>query len=160
MCEYCGCQALAAIEELTTEHDLVVSLIAEARSAQAASDIPRLARLARRIAVVLGPHTQVEENGLFPALEGDFPDHIAALTAEHRQVEAVLDEASAGPPGDPAWPGRLIGALGLLRQHILKEQDGVFPAALASLTTSDWETIEKVRAEAGSWTCSQPGSPA
>ena len=28
-----------------------------------------------------------------------------------------------------------------------KEQDGVFPAAL---TTADWETIEKVRAEAGS----------
>lgn len=160
MCEYCGCQALAAIDELTREHDLVVGLIAKARSARAASDIPRLARLARMIAVVLGPHTQVEENGLFPALAGDFPEHIAALTAEHRHVEAVLDEASAGPPADPAWRDRVIGALDLLRQHILKEQDGVFPAALAGLTTSDWEAIEKVRTEAGSGTRPQIGSPA
>jgi hypothetical protein len=40
--------------------------------------------------------------------------------------------------------------LDLLRQHTLKEQDEVFPAALASLATSDWEAIEKVRAQAGS----------
>ena len=37
----------------------------------------------------------------------------------------------------------------MMRQHILKEQDGVFPAARASLATSDWEAIEKVRAQAG-----------
>jgi hypothetical protein len=45
----------------------------------------------------------------------------------------------------------------MLRQHILKEQDGVFPAALANLATSDWETIEKVRAQAGS-VLSQPAA--
>ena len=150
MCEYCGCQALASIDELTREHDLVVSLISQVRSASAASDIPRMAELARRIAAVLGPHTQVEEYGLFPAMEADFPGHIAVLRDEHRRVEAVLEEASSGIPADPAWPGRLTGTLGMLRQHILKEQDGVFPAALASLATSDWEVIEKVRARAGS----------
>jgi hemerythrin-like domain-containing protein len=157
VCEYCGCQALAAIDELTREHDLVVGLISEVRSASATSDIPRMSRLARRIAVVLGPHTQVEENGLFPALEADFPEHMQALRAEHRHIEAVLGEASAGTPADPGWPGRLNGALGMLRQHILKEQDGVFPAALASLATSDWEAIEKVRARADS---AVPASPA
>lgn len=57
MCEYCGCQALATIDELTREHDLVGGLISQARSARAAPDIPRLAQLARRIAGVLGPHT-------------------------------------------------------------------------------------------------------
>ena len=150
MCEYCGCQALATIDELTREHDLVVGLISAVRSASAASDVPRMAELARSIADVLGPHTQVEEDGLFPVMAADFPDHIAVLRAEHRQVEAVLAEASAGLPADPGWPARLTDALGLLRQHILKEQDGVFPAALATLTTSDWEAIEKVRAEAGS----------
>ena len=29
MCEYCGCQSLAAIDELTREHDVVVNLIGE-----------------------------------------------------------------------------------------------------------------------------------
>ena len=150
MCEYCGCQALATIDELTREHDLVVGLISKVRSAAAASDVPRMAELARSIADVLGPHTQVEENGLFPVMAVDFPGHIAALTAEHRQIEAVLAEAATGPPADPGWPARLTGTLSLLRQHILNEQDGVFPAALATLTTADWEAIEKVRAGAGS----------
>ena len=27
MCEYCGCQALGTIGELTQEHDLVINLI-------------------------------------------------------------------------------------------------------------------------------------
>ncbi|MGH3154525.1 MAG: hemerythrin domain-containing protein, partial [Streptosporangiaceae bacterium] len=141
----------AAIDELTREHDVVVGLISEVRAASAAPDVPRMAQLARRIAAVLGPHTQVEENGLFPAMEADFPEHMAALRTEHRHVEAVLAEASTGTPADPGWPARLTGVLGMLRQHILKEQDGVFPAALAGLSTSDWEAVENVRVQAGSW---------
>ena len=142
MCEYCGCQALTAIDELTREHDLVVRLISQVRSAAVASDTPRMAELARGITAVLGPHTQVEEDGLFPVLEADFPEHLAVLRAEHRSVEAV--------PADPDWPGRLTETLSMLREHILAEQDGVFPAAQASLATSDWEAIEEVRAQAGS----------
>ena len=149
MCEYCGCQALAAISELTREHDLVGSLMREARSAHAGADTGRLAELARQIATVLGPHTEVEEGGLFPALAADFPDQVAALEAEHRRIETVLAEASAGIPGDPSWPGRLIGTLAMLREHILKEQDGVFPAALAGLSPADWEAVEAARARAG-----------
>lgn len=150
MCEYCSCQALGAIDELTREHELVMRLISQVRSAVAASDTARLAQLARSISAVLGPHTRVEEDGLFPVLDADFPEHIAELQTEHRSVEAVLDEASAGIPADPDWPVRLTDALAVLRQHILREQDGVFPAALANLRTCDWEAIEKVRAKAGS----------
>ncbi|WP_260844749.1 hypothetical protein [Streptomyces sp. SLBN-31] len=39
--------------------------------------------------------------------------------------------------------------MAVLRDHILKEQDGVFPAALATLGTEEWEAVEKVRAQAG-----------
>ena len=142
MCEYCGCQAVTAIGELTREHDLVVNLIGAVRAAHRAGDVGRMAELARQIAAVLGPHTAVEERGLFPALAADFPEQIAALEAEHRHVEAVLAEA----PGDPSWPRRLLDTLELLREHILKEQDGVFPAALATLGTADWEEVDAVRA--------------
>ena len=88
MCEYCGCQSLAAIEELTREHDEVVNLIVEVRAAHAAADTSRMAAVARRIAAVLGPHTQVEEQGLFPALAAEFPDQIAVLEAGHRRTGA------------------------------------------------------------------------
>lgn len=149
MCEYCGCQAVTAIAELTREHDVVVNLIGDVRSAYTDTDTARLAELARRIAAVLGPHTQVEELGLFPALADEFPDHVAELEAEHRIVEAILAEASRGVPTDPTWPSRLMDTLYLLREHILKEQDGVFPAALTSLRTADWEAIDQVRDRVG-----------
>ncbi|WP_432117623.1 hemerythrin domain-containing protein [Streptomyces sp. bgisy032] len=151
MCEYCGCQSLASIDELTREHDEVVRLISHLRSSHRDGDVAAMARVARGIGAVLGPHTQVEEHGLFPALAADFPDQIAALEAEHRRIEAVLAEAAGGAtPTDPAWPDRLMEAMAVLRDHILKEQDGVFPAALANLGTEEWETVEAVRARAGS----------
>jgi hypothetical protein len=150
MCEYCGCQAVAAIAELTREHDAVVALVSQARAAHGAGDVAAMAVTARRIAVILGPHTRVEEEGLFPALDGDFPDQVAALRAEHRGVEAVLDAAAAGLPAELDWPDRLLTMLEMLREHILKEQDGVFPAALTGLRTADWEVIDAVRARVGS----------
>src|SRR5215467_461900 len=100
MCEYCGCQALVPIDELTREHELVLSLISQVRPARAGGDLPRMADLAQRIAAVLGPHTQVEEHGLFPALAPEFPDQMAILEAEHQQIAAVLGEASPRPPED------------------------------------------------------------
>lgn len=150
MCEYCGCQAVPAIDELTREHDVAVTLIGQVRNAHAAGDAARMAVLARQIAEVLGPHTEVEEQGLFPALAADFPDHVAALHAEHRRVETVLAEAATGTPTDQAWPARLMETLKMLREHILKEQDGVFPAALASLGPAEWDAVDAVRSRVGS----------
>ncbi|MGC0400432.1 hemerythrin-like domain-containing protein [Streptomyces sp. SAI-126] len=150
MCEYCGCQSLASIDELTREHDEVVRLISHLRPAHQEGGVARMAEVAREIVAVLGPHTQVEEHGLFPAMASDFPEQIAALEAEHRHIEAVLAEAADGAmPSDPAWPDRLMAAMAMLRDHILKEQDGVFPAALANLSTEEWEAVEAVREKAG-----------
>ncbi|MFE6287742.1 hemerythrin domain-containing protein [Streptomyces sp. NPDC057877] len=150
MCEYCGCQSLTTIDELTQEHDTVVRLIAHVRDAYRDGRIARMAELARQITVVLTPHTQVEEGGLFPAMAAEFPEQIAALEAEHRRIESVLAEAEGSFLADATWPGRLMDTLALLREHILKEQDGVFPAALATLDPDQWEAVEAVRARVGS----------
>ncbi|MFJ9460699.1 hemerythrin domain-containing protein [Kitasatospora sp. NPDC101447] len=149
MCEYCGCQALATIRDLTAEHDAVVNLIGAVRTAHHDGDAPGMAAAARAIAAVLRPHTEVEERGLFPFMAVEFPDHIAVLEAEHRHIEAVLGEAAGGTPTDPTWPRRLLDTLGRLRAHILKEQDGVFPAALAQLSGEEWEAVEAVRTRVG-----------
>jgi hypothetical protein len=53
-------------------------------------------------------------------------------------------------PADPTWPDRLVEATAMLRDHILKEQDGVFPAALANLSTEEWAAVDATRARAGS----------
>jgi hemerythrin-like domain-containing protein len=147
MCEYCGCQQIAVIDELTREHDAVVALISQVRSSLAGHRLEDAAEFCAQISCLLGPHTVVEEQGLFPEMAGEFPDHIEVLRSEHRRIERVLAESTAGPPDDPTWPDRLLGALLLLREHILKEQDGVFPAALAALDADQWERIEDVRAQ-------------
>ena len=150
MCEYCGCQDIAAIGELTREHDAVVAHIAEVRSFLRDNSIEGAATTSRRIAELLGPHTVVEEQGLFPLMAEEFPDHIEALEREHRQIESVLAEATDGTPDDPTWPARLLAVLELLREHILKEQNGVFPATLTVLDTAGWERVATVRGHAGS----------
>ncbi len=63
----------------------------------------------------------------------------------------------SGTPADPAWPARLAEALALLREHIFKEQDGVFPEALATLGGADWEAAEAVRSRVGG-SLSRPAS--
>jgi hemerythrin-like domain-containing protein len=75
---------------------------------------------------------------------------VAVLHAEHRRIEAVLGEAAQGTPADPSWPDRLVDTAELLREHILKEQDGVFPAALAGLSPEQWDAVDAVRARVGS----------
>ena len=149
MCEYCGCQAVTVIDELTREHELVVNMIGDVRAAHGNGDIDRMAEAARRMAAVLEPHTAVEEEGLFPVMAQEFPDQIAALESEHRGMEAVLAEAAGATPTDPGWPDRFLLALEALRGHVLREQDGVFPAALSTLETEEWRAAEAVRARVG-----------
>jgi hemerythrin-like domain-containing protein len=151
MCEYCGCKALDAIAGLTAEHDLVVNLAGEARRALAAGDLDLAADRARALATVLAPHTAVEEGALFPAMAGTFGGHVSSLIDEHRIIEGVLAETAAQTtPDDPAWPVRLAHALWVLREHIIKEEDGVFPAALAELDPAQWDEVDAVRARVGS----------
>jgi hemerythrin-like domain-containing protein len=149
MCEHCGCQEIATIAELTREHDAVVALVGQIHSSLPGQRLEDVAEDCQKILAILAPHTVVEEQGLFPAMTDEFPDHIEVLRSEHRQIEQVLGEATGGAPDDPAWPDRLLGALFLLREHILKEQDGVFPAALIALEADQWERIEALRAQFG-----------
>jgi hypothetical protein len=149
MCEYCGCQEIATIGELTREHDAVVAEIALVRRFLSEDNVDGAGKSAARIAEILAPHTIVEEKGLFPLMEGDFPDHIHVLEHEHRVIEAVLSESAMAVPADPSWPGRLLATLELLRDHILKEQDGVFPASVTILDAVGWQGLEELRARVG-----------
>lgn len=147
MCEYCGCQALSAVAALTREHDDALHHVRLADKALEAADEVAARRACSDLRELLAPHTAVEEQALFPALRDDFPEQMEALHLEHLQVEAALDEAVDGPRDD-GWQGRLTAALHVLRLHILKEQDGVFPAALSTLSTAQWEAVDAARESA------------
>jgi hemerythrin-like domain-containing protein len=150
MCEYCGCQQIPVLGDLTREHEAVIGQFALIRHQLGTGELAAAADTSRRIAALLGPHTAVEEEGLFPLMADEFPDHIEALQQEHRQIHAVLAESRDLVPGDPCWPGRLLETLVLLREHILKEQDGVFPASLSVVDGDGWAHVDEIRARVSS----------
>ena len=149
MCEDCGCQALPAVKLLTSEHETLVNLIGTVQRALASGDLDRAGELTRRISVVLSPHARVEEEVLFPAMDAQFPGHVAALRGEHKLLKDILAESAEATPSDPEWAQRLADALHTFRDHIFEEQDGLFPAALALLGPSQWEAVDETRARVG-----------
>lgn len=148
MSDYCWCLATPALEDLIREHDEVVEISALARAAYRSGDLESLVECGTAISSVLGPHTTVEERGLFPPMAVEFPEKIEVLREEHRQIGIVLAGATDGSAhSDPSWPARFIEMLTFIRRHIVKEQEGVFPASLAILTTEEWEHLAEIRAQ-------------
>jgi hemerythrin-like domain-containing protein len=146
MCDHCGCQAIATIATLTREHDDVLDLLRTAAQALRSQDTAQLQVSCRALTALLGPHTAVEEQALFPALEGDFPLQIARLVDEHRAFEQAIVEAGSTGARLPGWEARFERAVNDLHLHIRKEEDGVFPAALSTLTPAQWDRLDQVRA--------------
>lgn len=145
--EYCGCQANRAIEQLTGEHDRALDHVRDVEAAAHSQDAAAAHAATAALVALLAPHNTVEEKALFPALAGEFPEHIDVLLEEHELIQRTLGEmAWEGPPGD-GWGGRLLQAMDVLRNHIRKEEDGVFPAALSVLASQDWDRLEQVRLE-------------
>jgi hypothetical protein len=131
VCDHCGCQELDAIGELTAEHDVVVTLSGQVRRALRDGDLDLAAIGARAIVAVLRLHPAVEEG--------------AWSTSIARSSRRWPSRRTA-PRADPFWPRRHEQALVTLREHIIKEQDGVFPAALATLSAAQWDQVDAARA--------------
>ncbi len=149
MCEYCGCQQITVVAELTAEHDRLRALSRDLAAAVDHGDLDSARPLAAAMRDVLEPHTHVEESGLFPALAATFGPRIDDLVNEHHSIDAALTDL-AGPDPDPGWRQRTRAALIELFNHILKEQDGVFPAAVAMLSPAEWDAVAQARAETSS----------
>ncbi|HEU5008074.1 MAG TPA: hemerythrin domain-containing protein [Jatrophihabitantaceae bacterium] len=146
MCEYCGCQSVPAIAELTAEHDQIREVARDLDTVAQRHDLPVAVELADRLLTLLAPHTAVEEQGLFPAIAGEFGAHVDSLQDDHRRIEQALGDLAAGDPAD-GWPLQVRAVVSELFDHILREQDGLFPAALSMLTSQQWEHLDELREE-------------
>ncbi len=147
MCEYCGCQEVPAIAQLTVEHDEIRAVAREAGRAGHSEDHGAAVAAAQRLLELLEPHTAIEERGLFPAMAGEFAEHTSSLVADHRRIEDALADLASSTGPSKGWTGRLDTALSELFEHILREQDGLFPATLSVLTPEQWEALDEVRAQ-------------
>jgi len=137
MCTYCGCRNLTLIRRLSDEHDAIVNALGVLRRAASNSDAEESRLAAQQLADLLDPHTSGEEHSLFAELSSDpeFAEHVAALCDEHREI---TEQLSAVIQGDVAGVPSLET---LLRAHIDREENGLFPAAAIALDGPAWERL-------------------
>ena len=113
-------------------------------------DYDRPRELLAGMAEELRSHWRGEENGLFAVMRGDdlYAEHIAPLVREHRELDALLESVDLSDSGDR---DRMRKAIFDLREHIAKEEDGLFPASLTALDGDAWD------AAIAAWQEAHPG---
>jgi hemerythrin-like domain-containing protein len=138
MCDHCGCRYFPVIETLTAQHRQIQHAACLLRQAIDRNDDHDARSRLAELTGLLAPHVAAEERGLFAELRGDeaIRATVERLCAEHVQLDAALRP----PAGAPDW-SPVLAALDQLRDHIDKEEYGVFPAAVILLPMSAWDRI-------------------
>jgi len=137
MCSYCGCDSIEVIGRFMAEHEEIINATGRLRHGVQSGD-PDAVDDARSVVLgLLWPHTAAEEAGLFRVMarEEVYADHIAVLCGEHQALDTLL---GAIAPGDGEAMSRFEHAL---REHIHKEDNGLFPAAAIALDGPQWVEV-------------------
>jgi len=105
-----------------------------------------------RLLVELEGHWAGEEGGLFAVMVDrypeDFADYISPLIEEHRALAAFLRTLDVTDAGQRrAFAEQVLE----LHEHMLREEDSLFPASVVTFDGDDW-----TRAIAG-WQQAHPG---
>lgn len=139
MCTYCGCESIEVIGRFMAEHTEIINAAGVLRRACQAGDLAEVERTADLLAGLLSPHTTSEEVGLFTVMRRDetFTEHIEDLCGEHTTLDEQLAQVRAGDlAAYPAFEE-------LLRHHIDREDNGLFPAAAIALDGPDWTEVDE-----------------
>lgn len=140
MCEHCGCNRLAPIADLMAEHAAMNEIAGDVRTALVADDADRARRRFDDLVAALRPHAAKEERGLLAAVRssGEYVDYVGAIEADHELLSEAVAAASA-EPGE--FRQRASAFLDELAHHFEREEQGLFPGALAALDGDAWEQV-------------------
>ena len=151
MCHYCGCRHVPLIRDYIAEHEEVTELGGRALRALGHDDVENATSLVTEMRETLRSHWQGEENGVFTVMaraDDLYADYVAPLVQEHRDLEDFLARIDLT---DPADVHRLQRELDDLAEHISREEDGLFPATLVTLSGDQWD------ASIAAWEEAHPG---
>ena len=124
---------------LNAEHDAIVNSTYALQIAHRDHDVAAARAACAGLAELLHPHTRREQNGLFAEMAKDdlFAEHIASLCAEHDELDVLIRSIEGGDLS------RIPEMLTLLHNHIDREENGLFPAALAYLDDDQWDIVQR-----------------
>ena len=127
------------IAQLNAEHDAIVNSSYALEIAYRDQDVEAARAACKELGELLHPHTRREENGLFAEMKKDelFTEHVASLCAEHAKLDSELEAIEAGDLAS------IPSMLTLLNNHIDREENGLFPAALAYLDDTQWDIVHR-----------------
>lgn len=122
------------------EHVSIVNALGDLRRAIQSAEESAIRTAASGLAGLLGPHAHAEEVGLFTVMARDdeFTEHIASLCAEHASLDAALIAIAEG-----SWDGFLAFERAL-RNHIDREDNGLFPAAAIAFAGPEWTEVHEL----------------
>lgn len=139
MCQYCGCREIPLLRDYIAEHERAMNHGGDAVRALDRGDYERARDLLAAMSDELRSHWRGEEHGLFAVMavvDDLFAAHIALLVREHHELDALLDSVDVHDAGDR---DRIRQAIENLYEHIVKEEDGLFPASLTALDGEHWD---------------------
>jgi hemerythrin-like domain-containing protein len=146
LCEHCGCRGVEPLAELMDEHFVLLDVAGEVRRGLRAGDVSAAVDALARLEDLLDRHVGREERGVFAAMkeQGDFAYAIDDLEEEHLSFNQRLSNLA---PAAASFADEVLALLDELREHIDKENLGVFPVAVVSLDGPGWETVSRAHAE-------------
>jgi hemerythrin superfamily protein len=114
-------------ELLIREHEELGELFHELLAAKG----KLAAGLLARVRLKLVPHSRAEEAVLYLRLQDDerTAEKVRVSLAEHKQVEALLDELLATSPRDDNWAARARVLADMVGRHVDEEEGELFPLA-------------------------------
>lgn len=140
MCSYCGCESIDVVGRFMQEHVEIINAAGDLRRASEAGDPASAQIAATTLRGLLDPHTVAEESGLFAVLAEDdeFTDHVHDLCREHVVLGQLLDRIEAGSHA------LLPDFERMLRLHIDREENGLFPAAAIAFAGPEWGRVAEL----------------
>ncbi len=137
MCSYCGCESVEVIGRFMAEHVEIINAAGDLRRATESGDPAPVNVAVARVRALLEPHAEAEESGLFAVLAEDpeFTEHVHGLCREHVALHQLLDGVAGG--SHTLFPAFET----MLRAHIDREENGLFPAAAIAFAGLEWERV-------------------
>jgi len=127
------------IRDYIAEHEQIVDVGDAALRALDGGDVDRARRSVARMHEVLTSHWAGEEAGVFAVMseiDASYAEYVEVLVGEHRSLAAFLEVFEVELP---AHRERLRFEVEALREHIGREEDGLFPATLTALSGVQWD---------------------
>ena len=124
------------------EHTALVDQAQDVRQALGAGDpVTAMSRLTALL-VRLDRHVQREEDGIFRAMRGtgEFVDEVDELESEHRDFAAMIVGLDVESPDFGLTVTRLLDDLD---QHVEREDLGIFPVSVVTLSAQGWAIVDE-----------------